>query len=339
MKLNIEQIKSITHGAHKIWQEADGFHFSRFTEEELKLYSLTPYAQKSLSTSGIKLCFKTNSPTLKLSINVTPGTTRTYFAVEVWVNGKINGCIKNFKDEELAGKLYPPMQFELGQYEGEFNLAGGEETLVKVVLPWSVILSFNSIELADNSTLQPVETSFKMLALGDSITHGYDTLYPSNSYAERTAQKLDAEIYNKAIGGEIFFPALSALKVPFKPDIITVAYGTNDWNSCDKYVFQKNCSAFFENLCRNYPDTPIFAITPLWRKEHTEERVLGEYSFIEKYITEVCSKYPNITVIRGFDIIPHDESLFADFRLHPNDNGFAIYADYLYKEISKTVKR
>lgn len=338
MKLNLSQIQCIAHGAHKVWQEDDGFHLSRFTDEELKLYKTTPHAQKSLSTSGIKLCFKTNSPTLKLIVNTIPGTTRTYFAAEVFVNGERFGCIKNFEDELVLGKQYPPMQFKLGKYEGEFDLSQGEK-VIEIVLPWSVNLIIESIELADNSTLQPIEKNIKLLAFGDSITHGYDALYPSNSYAERISKKLCAEIYNKAIGGEVFIPSLSALKVPFSPDIITVAYGTNDWNCCDRYVFQKNCSAFFENLAKNYPDTPIFAITPLWRKEHTDIRPMGEFSFIEEYITKACSKYNNITVIRGFDIIPHDETLFADFRLHPNDNGFDIYSEYLYKEISKTFRR
>ena len=155
MKLDLTNIKSITQGAQKVWQDDDGFHFSRFTDEELKLYEMTPHAQKSHSTSGVKLCFKTNSPTLKLNINALPGTTRTYFAAEVFVNGEWLDCIKNFEDENTHGELYPQMKFELGKYEKTFDLGSGEKVL-KIVLPWCVNLIIERIEVADNAPLEPV---------------------------------------------------------------------------------------------------------------------------------------------------------------------------------------
>ena len=41
----------------------------------------------------------------------------------------------------------------------------------------------------------------------------------------------------------------------------------------------------------------------------------------------------NIAVIRGFDLIPKEEKYFADSYLHPNDEGFAHYAENLYDAI------
>lgn len=48
---------------------------------------------------------------------------------------------------------------------------------------------------------------------GDSITQGYDALFPSYSYINRFSMYLDAFIYNKAIGGDIFRPALIERKI------------------------------------------------------------------------------------------------------------------------------
>lgn len=38
MKLDLEQIKNITHGTERIGEESDGIHFYRFKEEEKELY-------------------------------------------------------------------------------------------------------------------------------------------------------------------------------------------------------------------------------------------------------------------------------------------------------------
>ena len=79
-----------------------------------------------------------------------------------------------------------------------------------------------------------------MIMFGDSITHGYDALNPSFSYANRLADLLNADFVNKGIGGERFFPTLAQLKDDIEPDYITVAYGTNDWAHSPKEVFDKN---------------------------------------------------------------------------------------------------
>ena len=55
----------------------------------------------------------------------------------------------------------------------------------------------------------------------------------------------DAEEYNKAIGGDVFFPSLAATREDFEPDYITVAYGTNDWSKCPREALEENCKNFY----------------------------------------------------------------------------------------------
>lgn len=117
------------------------------------------------------------------------------------------------------------------------------------------------------------------------------------------------------------------------PDYITVAYGTNDWIGIERCTFKEKCKGFYENLINNYPESKIFAITPIWRKDMNEERVFGAFEDVEKTIRECVKGIGNITVISGFDFVPKDEKYFADFRLHPNDDGFEYYAENLYNEI------
>ena len=139
------------------------------------------------------------------------------------------------------------------------------------------------------------------------------------------------------MSGGTYFPELAELKDSFVPDYITVAYGTNDWNCREKESFKSKCSAFFANLSKNYPDVKIFAITPIWRKDKDEYRKIGPFEIMAQYIRESAEKYKNVTVISGYDFIPQDENFFADFMLHPNDEGFKHYTKNLYDKIKTKI--
>lgn len=145
---------------------------------------------------------------------------------------------------------------------------------------------------------------------------------------------LDAEEYNKAIGGEIYFPELAKAKEDFEPDYITVAYGSNDWSKCSREALTHNCKDFLCNLSNNYPNAKIFVITPIWRKDMNESRLFGDFKSVEEIIQKQAAAFSNISVIQGFEFVPQNEDLFADLRLHPNDKGF----EYYFKNLSKHIK-
>lgn len=333
MKLNLEQLKQITTGAVNIRKENGMFLFSRFTEEQEKLYQITyeGFSDKTHTTSGIKFSFKTDSKNLFTKIKTSQKTTRTYFSVDVFVNEVPIGYIDNFSEVKLEGD-YTKDEFSLGEFSKNFMLGDGEKT-VCVHLPWSVKTLVEEISIDDDAFIEGIKPAKKLLAFGDSITQGYDALRPSNRYVAKLADKLDAEEFNKGIGGECFFPDLAELKEAFVPDYITVAYGTNDWSKIDKETFKKNSKAFYENISKNYPDSKIFAITPIWRKDCNEAKPMGEFQVLEQYIKEAVAECKNVTIIPGYNLVPGDECYFADLWLHPNDDGFEHYVENLYNKI------
>lgn len=337
MKLNLEQIKEITTGAVNIREEKGMFVFSRFTAEQQRLYQLTnlDFYNKTQSTSGIKLSFKTDSKSLFIKLKTMAATSRKYFSLDVLVNGSPVGYIDNFSNAQLP-QNYTKKEFLLGEYEKLFELGDGEKT-VCVHMPWSVKTVIEEISLDDHSFVEGIKPAKKLLAFGDSITQGYDALRPSNRYVSKLAHKLGLEEFNKGIGGERFFPKLAKLKDPLTPDYITVAYGTNDWSHIDKRTFKIKCRSFYENLSQNYPYAKIFSITPIWRKDRNEFRIFGAFEKVEEYIREAVDPIGNITVISGYDLVPEDENCFADLRLHPNDNGFEYYEKNLYDKIKNNI--
>ena len=112
-----------------------------------------------------------------------------------------------------------------------------------------------------------------------------------------------------------------------------VAYGTNNWFGNTLEEFREKCFAFYRNLADNYPNSKIFAFTPLWHVDCRDDRKFGPFEGVEEGIRDAVRDMPNVTVIPGFDLIPHDKNYYGDFWVHPSDEGFGYY----YENLSKVI--
>ena len=339
MKLTFDQIKSITKGAVRVEEENGRIQFFRFTKEQERVYKKASIEQnrsfyeRCAATAGVRLLFKTNSKALKLAVEVLKCTSRTYFSFDIFVNGKMYDSIDNFSQVELPIN-YTEVELPVGDFAKEIPLGDGDKE-VCVYFPWSVRPILEEVTLDDGAFVEPIKTEKRLLAFGDSITQGYDALRSHIRYASRLADKLGAEEFNKGIGGEVFFPALAETRDNFTPDVITVAYGTNDFSLREENDFKVRCREFYVALSKTYPNSKIFAITPIWRSDYKGERAFGPFENVERFIRSSVADLENVTVLSGFDFVPKDSKYYSDLRLHPNDEGFAFYADNLYNEISK----
>ena len=343
MKLSYEQLVSITSGAVEYHDLENGYCAYHFTAQQRKAYEIRgkefndSYYAKAHGSSGITLRFRTDSPWLKLGVHVKPASSRQYFSVDVTADGKLLGSVDNF-EMPAYGTDFTLMEAPMGDFAGEFSLGEGEKT-VCVYLPWSMECTITALELADGASLVPIKYAKKLLAFGDSITHGYDALRPSNKYITQVAEALGMEEFNKAIGGEVFWPELAQMEEPFTPDLITVAYGTNDWSHFGYDVVKENCENFFQNLRKTYPNAPIVVITPIWRADHgLTDKPFGLFPLIGETIRNTVAQIENAYVIEGWDLVPHDINIYADLRLHPNDEGFAHYAKNVLAAMPSEVK-
>ena len=325
MKLTTEQISSIAKGVVRTYEENGMVFLCRFTKEQEELYRVRSedFYKKSFATSGVTLEFITDSTTLELEVNIGFGSSRFFFEHSIFVDGKFYASLGS------KGQT-------LGNFGGKWTLPKGEKH-IKIYFPWSVSSRIIGLSLSDGASLLPVKSEKKMIMFGDSITHGYDASYPHRSYASRVADGLGAEAINKGIGAEVFYSEMAAAKDPVEPDYVTVAYGTNDWSKNKKESFEKNCKEFYENLSKNYPNAKIFAITPIWRHNYGHVNTVGTIDDVEAYIRSVAASLPNVTVIRGLELVPADPVCFSPDVLHPNDEGFKHYANNLLAEIKKHI--
>ncbi len=324
MKISLEQIRDAALGAAWVSEEAGDVRLHRFTEEQEKVYIGGKFESKAWATAGICLSFQTDSPWLSVRVTVSQGSSRNFFNHEIFVDGKRTGCFGN-----LDGG--PEYKLE-GTFGGRFGLGEGSKQ-VRIVFPWSVASVIQCLELEDGASFLPVRPGTRTVFFGDSITHGYDARFPSGTYMMQISALLETEGFNKAIGGERFCPALAQCRDDFTPDRIFTAYGTNDWSGLERAVLEQNCREFFRALHENYPQTPVYALTPIWRKDLRAQKPAGAFEDVAKIIREMTAPYEHMTVIDGFDFVPHEESYYSDRRLHPNDEGFRFYTENLWKAI------
>ena len=333
MKLTYQQLRDITQGAAYVSEDDGCITFHRFTKEQEKLYhkSNQSFYQKALAPAGVILHFQTDSSYVTLKGKTSVGSTRTYYSIDILVDGVPAGHIDNFSQMVLS-EDYTKYVFPLGDFSKTFPLKAGMKTIT-ICMPWSVQVMLEELSLSNGSTIIPDRPQKKLLLFGDSITQGYDALRPMNRYAFQLSRALNAAEYNKSIGGEVFFPALAHTREDWTPDLILVAYGTNDWNKLGRNAFRENARMFLSTLRDQYAGVKLFVMQPIWRKDRDLQREYGSFDLMRQDLAQICSEL-GLQTIDCYSFVPMDEAYFADLRLHPNDKGFASYSSQLIAAVN-----
>ena len=325
MKLSLEQLRSIARGTDRLEEVADGIQLFRMSEAQkgyYLLYNNTEKANKTDSTASVRLAFYTNSESVKFSAKFTEGSSRAYAYFDVYENGAMIAHGGSDKENET---------------QMDVKLLSGE-SLVEIYFPWSKGVVLTSFEVDDGASIKPYMRSKTLVAYGDSITHGYDAIYPSLSYINRLGNLLDADVHNRAIGGDVFAPEIAKRDNVEKTDFVTIAYGTNDWSMCTLERFEIDARAFFKIIHERYPESRVFVLSPIWRGDSERETAMKRpISDVYKLFCEYTKDYDHFTVINGWNLLPHLPELFHDQILHPNDQGFSLYAENLYKAIQDKI--
>ena len=321
MKLTLQDVRMMTHGALDV-REVDGqFIFTRFTDRQQAYYDeIKPdFGVKAHATSGVRLEFFTDAEKFSFDYHTTIASSREFYYFDVFVDGVMVQHFGHDKIKEARSTVKVKLP------EGKHRVA--------IYLPCLAEARICNVTVDDGATVEPVRKSRRMLCYGDSITQGYDAQYSSQTYANLTADKLDAEMIDQGIGGEIFRPELLDEEMDFTPDIITVAYGTNDWSGQERERTVKNANAFYAKLRTLYPNAKIFALTPIWRADDDRLTKVGTFAEGVQIVKDAASAQEGIVIVDGARMVPHLREVMADKYLHPNDYGFKFYANALFDAI------
>lgn len=328
MYITLETIREIARGCARV-EEIDGaFALMRFTEAQARAYldviGNADFYNKTFATAGVRLAFQTDSRRFAFDYHFTRCSSRQFAHFDVYLDGALTSHFGTQGLECMTG-------------HAEITIPEGTQK-VEIHFPWSYGVRITNVEIDDGASIVGLHRAHTMICFGDSITHGYDAIHPSFSYATRLATMLDADYINKGIGGDIFCPALLGEAECPDPDYITVAYGANDWDKCTAEEFEKNCRDFLTRIRELYPTSEIFVLTPLWHiASHKTDKMGLTGPQQNTWMHEIVRDYPTLHLVDCFSMVPHRAEFFTD-GAHPTEACFAFLASNIYVAISKILK-
>ena len=285
----------------------------RFSKNQMAFFEPTPYKFRSFNAAGIVLDFMTDSSTLHLAydIKLKPKTKElVYF--DIYVDDRFVGYQGGAVDVKGSA-----------EWEAALPIEKGNPKRVTVYLPYLARVVLKKFELEAGAVLEPAKSYEKnLLCLGDSITQGMNALHPSSTYAVLLSRQLRMNLLNQAVSGYVFNPDSIDPDLPFEPDHITVAYGTNDWSIRETLdELKQNAENYITKLAKLYPDVPITVFSPIWRDEIHNIQKTGKFRDVHAVLERICAQYTQVRYVDGLDLVPHHNDYFAD-GLHPTDEGF-----------------
>lgn len=312
-----ESLRQYLFGALDIFEEDGWICFSRFTDNQGIWLKNNGFPRDRYSTSGMRMEFETRGGLLAFDYHAEQSTRSDFpiFGLEITVDGLPS---YHLYKEELP--LDDKIEFIIPEADDFVHVA--------VYFPLRASLKIKNVVFPDDA--QCVKKNLKILTLGDSITAGAVCKHANHCYVNILADKLNAELLNQGVGGARFFPDFLE-KLPFCPDIVTVAYGVNDF--IDGVLFTEIPNIFYEKLYSLYKEKKIIVLLPIWYGlENANNKKTLEQG--RKYIKEIAEQYPNISVIDCKEFVPHLAEFYWDSEsLHPNDLGFLYYGNNLFEKI------
>jgi hypothetical protein len=320
--LERDDLGELLTGCIRTEQTDSGLRFHRLTERQVAHFEEAneSWGVRANCSAGVQLKIVTDSRILDLTGRILPGA-RQYAGLDVEVDGRVIGSHRfDASDETRDIRLV------------EFSMRHERE--ITVTFPQSAIPDLDALNVEDDASVRPQKRKHpRYLAIGDSITQGMDARGPASAYPVQLTRMLSAELLNLGVGGHIFDIDSLDADLPFAPDIVTVAYGTNDWSrEISREDIGETVTAYLTRLSEIYPDADIYVLTPIWRENGNEVRAGGTLVEFSSAIARAASTFGRVTIIDGTTLVPNRSDLLPD-GTHPNDEGFLHYAINLRRSI------
>ena len=327
MKLSINQIRSITTGVVYIEEKESGLKFHRFSkgqEEYLskphKYFSEEFFCSKfgacyfglvAQGTAGVSFDFYTDAEEVKIEIGelIIP-TTHKIQNFDVYIN---NRFLKSFEaDKDIL-----------------FLLSGGKKR-VTVYFPWGNSAIIKSVTLKNATVLIPAYQGTDVLCIGDSITQGANSAYPSITWVTVMARKLGVSVINQGVCG--FVNDENLVEKVCEPKVVITAFGINDYYRKTNVQLGQEADAFIKKVRSCYPNSKLFSILPLWTLWNAQSVDWGED---KRAILKAVYEKNDVHIIDGFKMMPHNIKYIEDGILHPNAEGFRYYGNRVAKVVEE----
>jgi GDSL-like Lipase/Acylhydrolase family len=204
-----------------------------------------------------------------------------------------------------------------------------------LIYPWGPPVDFLGLVLAGGTpgllSPPPTRPAFLSVMHGDSITQGQASTGIVKTYPDRVARRNGWSVINMGFGGRSVEGDDGSAIGNLGGDLVTVAIGINNYNSSRTLEETRTrYELLLDNLRALQPTVPVYCITPIWGTREATPNAQGlipeDYrDVIRSVVQERMLTDPDLHLIEGLDLVPHDPSFYVD-GLHPNDEGFFEYA-------------
>ncbi len=199
-----------------------------------------------------------------------------------------------------------------------------------------IIITLFSIVSCNKEKIQISSEKPKIIAFGDSLTAGYGAI-AGESYPDYLKNYINWEIINRGRSGDTTFDALERLEEVKNDngDIVILEFGANDYfrqldiegtkenlDYITKELLSSGVEAVF--LVKFYPKKSLFFLLQKNKKEAYDKM----YEELEKKSNKI------IIIDNMWDDVFGEKNLMSD-EIHPNEKGYKIFAENIYKTLNK----
>lgn len=206
-----------------------------------------------------------------------------------------------------------------------------DDRLIEVVMPYCASVRFKGVYVRSGAafTAPAARAALKYLALGDSITHGFNSTEHRLHWPTLLAAANGCQLFNHGYGGRQLQASDGNVAAAVAPDVVTSLYGFNNYYpQTSLATFRTNFDALIANVRSSAPACEHYCITPTWTPHLPGGGlVVPGSNSIEDYRQQIrdavaAAADPLTFLVEGEPLATNNLSHFPD-GIHPNDAGAA----------------
>lgn len=247
--------------------------------------------------------------------------------------------------------LYKSMDTE-GRAQTVETLLAADRSIAENYMLADLLVNLAASEtLGERTPMERAETGLQTyVAVGDSITEGCMAIHArTDSWVAHlselisAAQGFELNTTNRGIGGTKMctehqhFPAakdtVQQYIVPLKPDLVTVAYGINDFHAGTTLdTFLTDYRAYLEELTDSCPDAVVIVCGLCCKGNDQDSTRVREWN---KALRELVEEF-GLIYCETYDDMYGVNWILAD-GLHPNNAGYRMIASTVFRVLNENV--
>lgn len=297
-------------------------------------------------TAGGRVCFRTDSSQVAISVKLPPRAMTTRMT---WL---VTAGFDIYEVSEGAyiykGAYVPPAQCD-GGFASVIGLGDRKMRDLVIHFPcYSAVLDLQ-IGIEPDATVEhsdPYGEKAPFICYGSSITQGACASRPGNAYSNILSRKLGIDHINLGFSGSCKGEMEMAAYIASQP--MSLFLYDYDHNAPDAEHLAKTHEAFFLHIREKHPDLPILIASRTDYATVDEDTVQTDKrrAVIEKTYENALRRGDREVAFIDGGAIPEkarelglDPDICTVDSVHPNDVGFAFMASVFAQEITKLLKR